>query len=31
MPSVDFRMVTCRLLVELLLFKQAIRVLDTVI
>ena len=31
LPSIDFRMVTCRLLVELQQFKDAVRVLDTVV
>ena len=31
LPTIEFRMVTCRLLVELLQFKDAIKVLDTVV
>lgn len=31
LPSIDFRMTTCRLLVELHEFKDAIRILDTIV
>lgn len=31
LPQIDFRMVTCRLLVELQQFKDAVKVLDTVV
>jgi predicted Zn-dependent protease len=31
LPTIEFRMVSCRLLVELQEFKDAVRVLDTVV
>lgn len=31
MPSIEFRMVTSRLLVELQTFKETVKVLDTVV
>lgn len=31
LPSIEFRMVTCRLLVELQQFKDAVKILDTIV
>lgn len=31
LPTIEFRMITCRLLVELMEFKESIRVLDTIV
>lgn len=31
MPPIDFRMTTCRLLVELQVFKDAVKILDTIV
>lgn len=31
LPTIEFRMVTCRLLVELQQFKDAVKVLDTIV